>query len=219
MKNTAMFFMVGVLVFFINVNILSTPIDITFTENGFIRVEDDYDDVFVYGDTTTVDMDGGKVCFLHNYDQSTTNISGGVIAYAQTYDQSTINISCGLVHEPRAWYDGTINVTGGECWNVEVGGGEFNISGGQITGWIYAPTSGSVVNIYGYGFEYDPHYSPNLKGFWQDGTPFGIDFKETTPGGGNAHTYDKVVLHIIPEPSTLLLLGLGAVMLRRKRCR
>jgi len=99
MKNTAMFFMVGVLVFFINVNILSTPIDITFTENGFIRVEDDYDDVFVYGDTTTVDMDGGKVCFLHNYDQSTTNISGGLIAYAQTYDQSTINISCGSVHD------------------------------------------------------------------------------------------------------------------------
>jgi hypothetical protein len=207
---------VGVLFVSINTHLSATPIDIiTFTEDGFIRDGDDYGEVFVYGDTTTVDMDGGKVGFLQNYDQSTTNISGGLIAYAQTNDQSTINISGGVVHEPRAWPDGTINVTGGECWNVEVGGGEFNISGGQITGrGIYAPSDGSVVNIYGYGFEYNPDV-PNLIGFWADGTPFGIVFRD--PVGENIHSYDKVVLHEIPEPATLLLLGLGAVMLR-KRC-
>ena len=167
---------------------------LTITSDFLIQDGDDYDMILVYGDTTTVDMFGGKATF-------------------QSYDKSTINISGGIVTEVYPRDDSTINFTGATCTNVEVGGGTFNISGGQILGQIYAPTNGSVVNIYGYGFEYDGQ----LTGFWSDGTPFGIAFRETVPGGGNAYSYDKVVLHEIPEPATLLLLGLGIVMGSVKR--
>jgi len=135
-----------------------------------------------------------------------------LVAYAQSYDQSTINISGGVVHEPSIWDDdGTINITGGECWNVYANRGTLNISGGQITGddGIYAGDFTRAVNIYGHGFEYDPYRSPNLTGFWQDGTPFGINFQEGS--------WDAVVLHETPEPATLLLLGLGCLALRRNR--
>jgi hypothetical protein len=52
-----------------------------------------------------------------------------------------------------------------------------------------------------------------LISFWTDDTPFSIDFLDNIDVGSTY--YDHV--HLVPEPVTLLLLGLGAVMLRRKR--
>jgi len=191
-------------------------IDITFTEDGVIQEGDDYDDVWVY-DTppqiTTLDMTGGEVAVLKNYDWSITNISGGLVAYALSYDNSTINISGGIVHEATISGTGTINMTDGTCWRLGVGNGVVNLYGGQITINGIRGHLGRV-NIYGYGFEYDPYHAQYggsdgmLTGFWADGTPFAIDFWEPA--------YDMVVLHEVPEPATLLLLGLGAVMLRRR---
>jgi len=81
---------------------------------------------------------------------------------------------------------------------------------------LYA-TDASVVNIYGYAFNYDPlggsRNGGQLTGFWEGGNPFSIDFLDNIETGSTY--YDHVVL--IPEPATLLLLGLGAVMLRRIR--
>ena len=209
------FLIVWVLVVCFSFNLNAIGEDKTFTSDGVIQDGDDYNLVDVYGDTTIVDMIGGEVALLWTYDQSIVNISGGLVAYAQTNDQSIINISGGLVHEPRAWYDSIINVTGGECWNVEVGGGQFDISGGQITGkGIYAPSTGSVVNVYGYGFAYDPFAGGNdgqLTGFWRDTSPFSIDFYH--PGTApTVNSYDAVVLHEvtpIPAPDAVLLGSLG----------
>jgi len=215
MKAVRVLFLAWAIVGSITVNLMADPFDITFTTDGLIQTGDDYNLVDVYGDTTTVEMTGGEVYHLWTYNQSTTNITGGLVAYAQTNDQSIINISGGVVHEPRAWYDGIINVTGGECWNVEVGGGQFDISGGQITGsGIYAPTSGSIVNIYGYGFAYNPLTGGNdgqLTGFWQDTTPFSIDFYHLG-FASTVNSYDSVVLHEvnpIPVPSAVILGSLG----------
>jgi hypothetical protein len=114
-----------------------------------IQDGDNYDGVFVYGNNTTVEVKGGNIGKLLSYDGSTVNVSGGHVTYAQSYEQSIINISGGIVRVPSTWDAGsTINVTGGIFWNVEVGSGEFNMSGGQITGMgIFASASDSVVNI------------------------------------------------------------------------
>jgi len=209
-----------VIVICFNTNLAVSGVDITFNNDGVIQAGDDYDDVWVYDtppDITTIDMTGGEVAILWNYDQSVTNISGGWVAYALSFDQSTINISGGLVHEATIYSnDGTVNITGGTCWRLQ-GAGEFNVSGGQIINNGYRGGLG-VLNIYGYGLELHPYYSPYVTGFWVGGTAFGIDVV--------VGAYDNVVLHeipepaIIPAPSAILLgsIGVGFVTwLRRRR--
>ncbi len=193
------------------------------SSDDLIGPDDDYDTLHVLGDTTTVDMIGGEVAILRSYDSSMVNVHDGLIAYAQSYNQSTFNISGGVVHEASSWDSGgTFNITGGVCWNIEVGPGEFNIYGGVITGkGISATNSSSVVNIYGYGFCYDPFHSQRggndgmLTGFWHDATPFAIDFWHPAYAVGY-NSFDKVVLHevppqAVPAPGAVLLgsIGLG----------
>jgi len=171
---------------------------ISFSREGVIQDGDSYEGVFVYGNNTTVEVKGGSIGKLLSYDRSTVNVSGGLVTYAQSYEQSTINITGGIVRVLRIWDAGsTINVTGGTFWNVEAGSGEFNMSGGQIAGMgILAAAGDGAVNIYGYGFVYQPMPGQNdgrLTGFWQDGTPFSIDFR---PGA-----YQLVTLHEISPGS------------------
>jgi len=176
------------------VNFAADGLDITFTSDGVVQDGDDYDDVFVRGETTVVDITGGTIGKLWGRNKSIVNM----ITYAQSHEQSTINISGGIVTEPSIWdTGGTINVTGGTCWNVEVGTGKLNLFGGQITGMgISVPAPGGAVHVHGYGFEYYPFPGMSdgrLKGLWRNGTPFSIDFLRDA--------YHAVVLHEIPGDS------------------
>lgn len=174
---------------------------ISFSRDAVIQNGDSYDGVYVYGNNTTVEVKGGNIGKLLSYDRSTVNVSGGHVTSAQSYNRSTINISGGTVRVPSAWDAGSkINVTGGTSWNVEVGSGEFNMSGGQIVGMgIFAPANNGVIIINGYGFEYYPLPGKNdgrLTGFWQDDKPFSIDFQ---PGA-----YQLVILHdIFPDSAPI----------------
>ena len=183
------------------INFADDGLDITFTSNGVVEDGDDYDDVFVRGETTVVDITGGTIGRLWGRNKSTVNIRGGRITYAQSHEQSTINISGGIVTEPSIWNaGGTINVTGGTCWNVEVGTGKLNLFGGQIAGMgISVPAPGGAIHVHGCGFEYYPFPGMSdgrLKGLWPDGTPFSIDFLRDA--------YHAAVLHEIPGDSAPL---------------
>ncbi len=174
---------------------------ISFSRDAVIQAGDSYDGVYVYGNNTTVEVKGGNIGKLLSYDRSTVNVSGGHVTSAQSYGRSTINISGGTVRVPNTVDAGsTINVTCGTFWNVEVGSGEFNMSGGQIVGMgIFAPANNGVIIICGYDFEYYPLPGKNdgrLTGFWQDDTPFSIDFR---PGA-----YQLVILHdIFPDSAPI----------------
>jgi hypothetical protein len=187
---------------------------ISFSRDGVIQDGDSYEGVFVYGNNTTVEIKGGNIGKLVSYDRSTVNISGGNITYAQSTEQSTINISGGTVRVPNTGDAGsTINVTGGTFWNVEIGSGELNMSGGHIAGLgIIAATGDGAVNIYGYGLEFNPMPGQNdgrLTGFWRDGTPFSIDFR---PGA-----YQLVTLHeISPGSAPIANAGQDQTVLVRK---
>ena len=136
------------------------------------------------------------------------------------------------------WSTGTIENTSpiigegvGGIWEIEtksfseltISGGEINdlfgydeseisLSGGQILGDLTIYNDTAWVHIFGYGFNNDPFPGSPLTGFWADDTPFSINLVDSA-----ISTYDQIVFHIIPEPATLLLLGLGGLALRKRR--
>jgi len=194
MRIRVVFLTVAAMLLLTNPSFAAEGLDITLTDDSVIRDGDNYDDVFVYGDDTVVNVTGGTIGKLWSRDSSTIHISGGRITYAQSHDRSTINVTGGIVTKPSILdTGGTINISGGTCWNVDVGAGVLNISGGRITGMgISVPAPGGVVNVHGHGFEYYPfpgRSDGRLKGYWRDDTAFSIDFLRDA--------YQAVVLHEI----------------------
>ena len=169
-------------------------IDWDFYEDGTIGTGDEYEDVSVFDtppEHTIVDMLGGVLLTLSTYDFSTTNIHGGEISWGiDTYDSSTVSI-----------YDGTIT-----CHFLGVRDtSTLNIYGGNLD-VTNSPTfyETGTVNIYGYGFYYDEVLGV-LTGNLQDGSTF--IFRELSPSN-----YSH--LNLVPEPTSILLLGLGSLILR-----
>ena len=182
-------------------------------------------------DNTTVDMTGGFVHNLRPYDSSIINMTGGEIQTLETFNTSTANISGGSIYGVSAWdyttvnlsvtgnvtalharVSGTINMMGGSAEYLgAIDSGTINIYGGLITESLGA-WNDAVVNIYGYGFNYDPTAGTRdggqLTGFWLDNSFFTIDLK-------TLETYSHI--NLIPEPSSFLLLLLGYILLKRKK--
>lgn len=170
--------------------------------SGILSVgdSDSHDSIFIWNEAE-LDMDGGTVQSLDMFNFSTADISGGSITQGvYVWDDITIDIS-----------DGDIG------WNLDASDDStVNLHGGTIDDWLYA-TDNSVVNIYGYDFDYDPDAGGwnggQLTGLWMDATPLTIDFLDNI--AVDSTYYDHV--NLVPEPTTLLLLTLGAVMLRKRR--
>jgi len=210
---------------------VQAEIDWDFYEDGTIDPGDEYWNVGVYDtppDHTTVDMTGGLVDSMGAYDESTVNMTGGTVNTLRSANLSTVNVSGGSVYSLKAWDTGTVRVWGNadvfalsaldsgvvNMWEGQadhVGAGEFgtvNLSGGLVTDYLGASGSG-LINIYGYDlekFSSGGKYGDGfVSGVWQDDITFNFDFY----GSG---TYSRVAL--IPEPCTLCLLGLGALLAR-----
>lgn len=103
--------------------------------------------------------------------------------------------------------------TSGEFYEMGVHNDSIiNLHGGQIFGSLTAYNSAAWVHIYGHGFNNDPFGGSPLTGFWMDDTPFSINLVDST-----ISTFDQIIFHETPEPGTLILLGLGAITLRRRK--
>ena len=87
----------------------------------------------------------------------------------------------------------------------------LNLFGGQILGDLKVEDLTAWVHIYGYGFNNDPFPGSPLTGFWADDTAFSINLVDST-----ISTYDQIIFHEIPEPTTLTLLGLGICIIRKR---
>jgi hypothetical protein len=154
-------------------------------------------------------IEGGSASSFELYDSSTLNAYGGhVSVFFTAHDYSVVNVYEGSFFDIALADHSTVNIYGAGLATPE---GAFYFS------------ASATVNIYGYDFEYNPRWRwsddlihgprwvSNLTGRGFDGIPIEIT------GIADPSKYPNI--HLIPEPTTLLMLGLGGLGLLRIRGR
>ena len=164
-------------------------------------------DIDIYNDTT---ISSGEYGTVNIYDtppeQTTVTMTGGQVTDLYTYQSSMVNLVDGYIYGFYVTNSSMIDMLGGAIHHLMIGDSAIaNLRGGQITYHISASGS-SIFNIYGKEFYY---IGDHLHGLWADNSSFDIWVRG--PG-----TNEHVVLHEIPEPITILFLGLGYFLIKRR---
>lgn len=166
-------------------------------------------------------------------DSSMLNYYGADLHSILCDHQSTLNYFDGMASLSLSG-NSNIYITGGNIAGISYNddfpfprcSSHLSISGGTFSGMV-SLIDESVADIFGYGFVYDPDGWVNddprfrgkeggeLRGYWANGDPFTIKFVDTF---GN-HSYSHITLYEIPEPTTLSLLALGAIFMKRRNYR
>ena len=202
-----------------------------FYEDHIIGDGEYYNAAYAYNDAI-VDMEGGLVVLnFELHESSTLNMHEGEIGQGiLSLDNSRVSVWNGIVAMVQPEDNSVVSVYGGTVTDT-VGvydNARLNLYGGQFQNYVYSYIgSSSEIHVYGYGFGYDPlggvlppgfDSGGQLTGFWGNGTPFCITFRDFDYIGW--HTYDEaVVLHEIPEPFALGILVVGVMVGKRRRPR
>jgi hypothetical protein len=170
---------------------------IDFYNDGWITDGNNFDTVNVWN-TGTINMIGGKVRSLGVFESSTFNLqSGDISGFITILDTGNLTISGGFVGDLQ-------------LYNSAVA----SISGGSITGELTIYND-AIIHIYGQDFVFVPFggHGPNgwITGRWADNSQFSIYYRNLNEQFPGSH----LVLHIIPEPCTLGLIGFGLFFMRR----
>ena len=142
------------------------------------------------------------------------DLQGDIQSAVLCTDQSTMNIYAGTVSLAVA-SNTQVNIFGGEIAGIASMRpfdpvqflSKISIRGGVFSGKVLL-WHGTIADIYGYGFEYDPDgweieypwgrksEGGRLEGYWADGSAFAIDFVHFPYRNDS---YSHVVLHEVPR--------------------
>jgi hypothetical protein len=175
-----------------------------------------------FGGNQTISAHGSSA--INVYDGA--NLVGGSGAWFDLYDSSKLNVYGGYVSlflNVRS--TSVVNIYDGRLFDITpCDYSTINVYGGFIYTFLhnFGVPETATVNIYGYDFEYNPEglWMPPLvdgEGWWVSKlTGTGLNGTNITWYGlPDPYTHDNI--NLIPEPSTLLLFGLGIPALLRKR--
>lgn len=192
---------------------------------NFSATEDSYINIFYGGGIMNLDGSYGGVS--DSYDNTQIMLQGGVInGSLRFWDNSKIAIQGGtIISWVRAYNDSIIDISGGNIGDNIMGlmvyeNSTVMISGGQMNGLLEINTKDSFITVFGSDFTLDGQnvsgeiFNPlnevkygHLTGFYLNDDPIDIDIKMDP----------EASIILIPDPTTLSLLGLGGLGLLRRR--
>lgn len=148
--------------------------------------------------TSSVDISGAIIGYLDALDTSSVNISGGRVNYLDAYSTSSVDISGGTVSYLYAEYTSSVDISGGRVGNLQAN----HTSTTTFYGQDFALGDGLWLDgnqLMGTGI---------LAGEWSNGVSWTTEIMN--------HDTTATIL-LIPEPATLLLLGLGGLLIRHRK--
>ncbi|MEM6459697.1 MAG: PEP-CTERM sorting domain-containing protein [Planctomycetota bacterium] len=184
-----------------------------------------------------VNVAGGSVGDRFNaFDGSTVNVTGGSVGdNFGAGEGSTVNVSGGNVGNAfNARAGSTINVTGGSVgiFFEANSGSTVNVAGGSV-GEGFNANSGSTVNLFGSSFTLEgvlltslvmgeaftiTDRDVTLSGRLADGSAFAFELNgDRVADEGFIDPNATLTVTLIPEPGSLVLLGLGVLLTTRRR--
>jgi hypothetical protein len=139
-------------------------------------------------------LDGDNYFEIWMYDDSIATMFGGDVYKLEAFDTSSFNVLDGEIDRLYVHDDSTINIFGGTLYTLKA-------------------TQNSSAYIYAYDVTYDP-----LGGGYGKGWLTGRYISNNDTFGFSLFSQDNYShVSIIPEPSTISLVGLGCLFMRKRR--
>jgi len=166
-------------------------------------------------DSSSVNLYGGSIDGLNTYETSIANLFDGRSESLDAYNSSVVNLFGGSFNDLYAFNSSKANISGGIASYIYTSeNSTLNLSGGRVSYLAAGGTSTITINghnfVLGSGLWLDGNHlmgTGTLGGRWFNGVSW------TTEITGNGET---ATILLIPEPCTLLLLGLGGLLIKKR---
>lgn len=174
-------------------------------------------DIYDSGDGSKIaDVSGGFIGTLGAIESSRINLYAGSVGYFNTFHSSTGNIYGGSVVSLESYDSSSVSIFGGFFENFvrTCGYSQMVISGGIFATELLA-IENSIMTICGTDFSIDGF----SVGYGEIAVTSGILAGTLASGetiNNNFKIYEDATIVLVPEPATVLLLGLGSLFLIRR---
>ncbi|MFA5292624.1 MAG: hypothetical protein WC496_06265 [Phycisphaerae bacterium] len=172
-----------------------------------------YDGVIEMYNDSSLDMYSGSIQSIEAYDETIINLRDGHITEFRAYGESTFNVLGGDINQLMSLETSITNLYAGEIyalWGKK--NSIINIYNSQID--ILMAMENSIVNLYAYDIIHTVtggiYNLGQVTGkYYLDDSSFCFDLAY---GDGNVYSH----INIVPEPTMLMLLSFGGLLLRKK---